>query len=261
MKMNKDINRAWWENATPQHFSSDFYDVSGFLEDNNKTTLGKLEINELGDIKGKSLLHLQCHLGLDTLSWQRLGAVCTGVDFCQSAITFAQKINEISGLSAKFICSDIYKIPTNIKEKFDILFTSYGVLSWLDNLNAYASIIYNSLKEGGVYYLVEIHPFFSIFDIEDQITKRPYISNQPIKSVVKSYISTEKSNEKLQVCFAYTLSDIINALLKAGLKITSFNEFDYSTYKFHHKLTRNDKGFVFKNHSNIPLIFSLKAYK
>lgn len=256
-----NINKAWWEKATPYHFNSEFYDVSGFINDDKKITLGDLEISELGDVKNKSLLHLQCHLGLDTLSWQRLGGVCTGVDFCKPAIEYASKINKMAGLSAQFIHCDVYKILSHIEKEFDILYTSYGVLSWLKDLDEYARIVYHSLKTGGIYYLVEIHPFFNIFDIEDESIKRPYFLSQSSIDVVGSYIESEKSFANPQICFSYTLSNIINALIKAGLKIVSFNEFDYSTYKFHNKLIKNGNKYIFKNHSNIPLIFSLKACK
>ena len=119
-------NRELWNEITPIHARSAFYDVEGFKK--GRSTLDSIELEELGDVSGKSLLHLQCHFGLDTLSWARRGAKVTGVDFSDEAITQARSLSEETSIKANFICSNIYDLPDVIEDQFDIIFTSYGIL-------------------------------------------------------------------------------------------------------------------------------------
>jgi len=118
----------------------------------------------MGDVKDKSLLHLQCHIGTDSLSWVLEGAQVTGVDFSGESIRIANELKKRLGLKACFIESNIYDLPGTLKEKFDIVYTSQGVLSWLKNIKEWGKIISHYLKPGGIFYIMEIHPLFYIFD-------------------------------------------------------------------------------------------------
>lgn len=256
-----EVNVSWWEKALEYHLGSSFYDVETFKGEPTKLTLGSLEMEEMGNVKDKSILHLQCHFGLDTLSWQRLGARCTGVDFSPKAIAAARKLNIEAALAANFVCSDVYNIETVLNNKFDIVFSSYGVLSWLKNIDEYARVVSSQLKSGGFYYLAEIHPIFNLFDIGEDIIKRKYESGAIISQTVSSYTEVKKTFSNLQICYSYTLSGIINALIKAGLTIDFLNEYNYSTYKFHEKLKKVEGGLAFIEDAKYPLIFSLKAHK
>jgi len=133
------INRKWWNNATPAHAGSKFYDIPRFIK--GKTSLQSIEIDELGKVRGKTLLHLLCHFGMDTLSWARKGAITTGVDISDSSIRLAKKLSRQTGIPSTFICSDIYELPKILDKKFDIIFASYGVLLWLSNIKKFAEII------------------------------------------------------------------------------------------------------------------------
>lgn len=144
--------------------SFSFYNVDEFKK--GKITLKDIELAELGDVKNKSLLHLQCHFGLDTLSWARLGAEVTGVDFSEEAIEYAKRLSQELDIPARFICSNIYDTIELITDKFDIVFTSYGVLCWLPDLVEWAEIISHFLRCGGIFYIVEFHPVNNIFDNE-----------------------------------------------------------------------------------------------
>ncbi len=126
------LNRANWNERTGVHAGSDFYDVAGFKD--GRITLSQFERAGVGDIRGKSLLHLQCHFGLDTLSWARLGAKATGVDLSEAAIDLARKLNDEAGLDARFVRSDIYDLPRVLDAGFDIVYTAMGVLAWLPDL-------------------------------------------------------------------------------------------------------------------------------
>src|ERR1700748_3023902 len=135
----KEINKEAWNKKTAVHVDADFYDVPAFL--NGKNSLHTTELNLLGNVKGKSILHLQCHFGLDTLSLARMGAKVTGIDLSDKAIAKARELNTKLGLDATFICCDIYDLPQNLNEKFDLIFTSYGVLGWLPDLQKWAAVI------------------------------------------------------------------------------------------------------------------------
>lgn len=132
MIQHQSDNRAFWNELTAIHEISEFYDVDSFLK--GRQTLHDIELEALGDVKNKSLLHLQCHFGMDSLSWSRLGAHVTGVDFADAAIELAQRLNDRLGLNAKFIQSDVYELESKLEQQFDIVVTSYGVLCWLKNL-------------------------------------------------------------------------------------------------------------------------------
>ena len=135
LKKNLDM----WNDWAPLHAESEFYDVEGFK--NGRNSLDSIELEEVGDVTGKSLLHLQCHFGMDTLSWARLGARVTGVDFSDKAIDIARSLSTELGIEADFICSSVYDLRKNLDGKFDIVYTSAGVLCWLPDLKQWAEII------------------------------------------------------------------------------------------------------------------------
>src|SRR6187551_1118010 len=165
--MNKDlnyldINKASWNQRTAVHVASDFYGVDAFVK--GKSSLQQIELGLLGDVAGKSILHLQCHFGQDTLSLARLGAKVTGVDLSDVAITEARKLARELGLSTDFICCNVYDLPQQLEQQFDVVFTSYGAIGWLPDLDRWAQIVRRFLKPGGRLVLVEFHPFVWMFD-------------------------------------------------------------------------------------------------
>ncbi|WDE07870.1 class I SAM-dependent methyltransferase [Thalassomonas viridans] len=250
------VNKEAWDKRTKVHVESAFYDVEGFLA--GKSSLNPIERQLLGDVTGKSLLHLQCHFGLDTLSWARLGAKVTGVDLSPQAITQAQELAQTADLPARFINSDVYAFGESSTERFDIVFTSYGVLCWLPDLDLWAQTIAKSLKPGGRFYLVEFHPFHDVLsgycyfpgkapDIEEEGT---YTENCPGE---KSTVLT----------WPHSLSEVIAALIKAGITIEGFQEYPFSPYNCFPDLEFVDgKGYrlLFKGQA-IPLVYSLTARK
>ena len=139
-----NINKRLWNEKTDIHYKSDFYDVNAFI--NGKDSLNPIETELLGNIEGKKILHLQCHFGQDTISLARHGASATGVDFLERAIEKARQLNEQLGTNARFIQSDVYKLPEILDEKYDIVYTSYGVISWLPDMKKWAKVIEHFLK-------------------------------------------------------------------------------------------------------------------
>jgi ubiquinone/menaquinone biosynthesis C-methylase UbiE len=160
-------NQALWDAKTPVHLESDMYDMQAFLA--GKNTLDKIELEGVGKVKGKSMLHLQCHFGQDSLCWQRLWSRSNRSDFSAKAIEQARKINQSLELSAKFVQSDIYALPENLDGKFDIIFTSYGTITWLPDLDKWAKVIRHFLKVGGVFYIADFHPSWYAFDFDTKL--------------------------------------------------------------------------------------------
>jgi 2-polyprenyl-3-methyl-5-hydroxy-6-metoxy-1,4-benzoquinol methylase len=154
------VNKAAWNERTKVHIDSEFYDNKAFIA--GKSSLNPIELEQVGDVVNKKLLHLQCHFGQDTLSWARKGALVTGVDLSTEAIAQANELKTELGLAASFIADDIYQFGEKNTEKFDIVYSSYGVLCWLPDLNVWAKTIANALKDGGEFHLIEFHYFHDL---------------------------------------------------------------------------------------------------
>ena len=145
-----DINRESWNAWAEVNFESAFYDVPAFLAGRNSLT--QIELDLLGDVKGKRILHLQCHFGMDTLSLARMGAHATGADLSDKAIEKARHLAAEMRLDAQFVCCDLYSLPDHLKGAFDIVFTSYGTIGWLPDLDKWAEVISHFLKCGPVLF-------------------------------------------------------------------------------------------------------------
>lgn len=254
-------NIKWWNTAVESHADSTHFNTQKFKQDKNAIHLGSTEIEEVGSVKGKTLLYLQCHMGIGAMSWQRLGAQVTGIDFSSKAIEKAKCINAEANLDTKFICADIYDLENVVNEKFDIVFSSYGSIEWIRDLNLYAKIINNITKEGGIFYLIDFHPFYKLVDDEEKYICSSYFQDSPIKKNSGTYAKEEKDFLMDQYVFQHTLSKIINAQTSNGFRIEFFNEFPYSTFKFHWALQEKNGRFSFTSNKKIPLIFSLKSQK
>jgi 2-polyprenyl-3-methyl-5-hydroxy-6-metoxy-1,4-benzoquinol methylase len=148
-----DINKKAWDQKTQYHVESPFYDMDTFMK--GKSTLNDIELQLLGNVTGKRVLHLQCHFGQDTLSLGRMGATVTGVDFSEAAINKARQLSHDIGVPARFVCCDIYDLHNHLDEQFDIVFTSYGTIGWLPDLDKWADVVSKFLKPGGRFVFAE----------------------------------------------------------------------------------------------------------
>lgn len=210
------------------HAASEEYDLEGFLA--GKNSLHRIELEKLGDVSGKKLLHLQCHFGLDTISWARLGVKATGVDFSDTALELAREIAKKTGVDAEFVCSNVYDLPDNHAGEYDIVYTSYGVLCWLNDIDRWGEIIAHFLKPGGRFLIVESHPFMWVFDDDSEelgIKYSYWHQDDPLSwedegtyADAEAKITNKKSYE-----WQHTVSDVLNALIKAGLTIDEVDEF------------------------------------
>jgi ubiquinone/menaquinone biosynthesis C-methylase UbiE len=260
-------NQQLWEKLTAVNVKSRMYDVAGFKQ--GKTSLKELELTELGDVKGKSLLHLQCHFGLDTMSWARLGAEVTGVDFSPLAIRTARELAKELQIKAEFINSALYDLPQHPDKQFDIVYTSYGVLCWLPDLEQWGKLIVRYLKPGGTFYIVEGHPILSIFDNETPEArleaKYPYFhSPEPMEWTADcSYADGDKFDQHPSYEWTHSLADIVNALISNGLRLQFLHEFPYCVYAHFPWLEQRSDGWFYMPQGmvQLPLTFSIKATK
>ena len=255
-------NKATWDKKVVVHASSDFYDLESFK--NGVNSLKKYELEALGDVSGKSLLHLQCHFGQDTLSWSRMGAKCTGVDLSEKGIELAKQLNTELKLDTEFVCCNVLDTSSYLKGQFDIVFTSYGVIGWLPDLKPWGKMIAERLKSGGTFYMVEFHPIVWMFDYQDGIPKMKYGYHQK-EEIYEEYEGTYADMNSKMVSKEYGwnhgLGEVISSLSQAGLTIEYLKEYDESPYNVFPDLIKNKNEMFESSDKLFPLLFAIKAFK
>lgn len=265
MKIEDDYfsaNRATWTQKVLVHAESDMYDLEAFKS--GKISLMSYETNALGDVSGKTLLHLQCHFGQDTLSWSRLGAKCVGIDLSDEGVKLAKQLNEELNLDAEFVCCNVLDTSKNVRETFDIVFTSYGVIGWLPDLKPWGLMIAERLKKGGTFYMVEFHPIVWMFDYLEgkPIMKYGYMQDEVIYEEYQgTYADTNSKMISKEYGWNHGLSEVINALTEAGLHLEYLKEHDESPYNVLPDLVKAESGMFVTKDKLYPLIFEIKAIK
>lgn len=257
-----DINRKSWNNKVDAHVASDFYNMEGFIK--GKSSLNAIELDLLGDVKGKSILHLQCHFGQDSLSLARMGAKITGVDLSDKAIEKAKELAEQLELDANFICCDIYELPSILNQTFDIVFTSYGTIGWLPDLDKWANLISNFLKPKGKFVFAEFHPVVWMFDDDfERIGYNYFKEDAIIETENGTYADREADLIQTTVSWNHSMSEVVNRLITNGLEINVLNEYDYSPYNcFKHTVEFEPSKFRIKHLGNkIPMVYAILASK
>ncbi|GAL63845.1 class I SAM-dependent methyltransferase [Algibacter lectus] len=255
-------NKATWNQKVKVHAESDMYNMEAFKK--GRSSLMSYELDALGDVKGKSLLHLQCHFGQDTLSWSRLGAKCTGVDLSDEGIKLAKSLSEELELDAQFVCCNVLETSQYIKEEFDIVFTSYGVIGWLPDLKPWGRMIAERLKQGGTFFMAEFHPIVWMFDYlnEKPIMTYGYMQDEVIYEEYEgTYADQESAITSKEYGWNHGLGEVISALTEAGLHIECLTEHNESPYNVLPNLTEADNGMFVTQDKLYPLIFTLKATK
>jgi SAM-dependent methyltransferase len=225
-----EANRAWWDHVVPIHEASQGYDREGFLR--GEKPLCPVELEELGPhIEGRSLLHLQCHFGMDTLNWARLGARVTGLDFAPAAIEAARRLSEDSRVPGRFVQSDVYEAPAALEsERFDIVYTGIGALVWLPDIERWARVVADCLAEGGRLYVYEVHPLLHALDFEaaDQQLRLAYPYFEQSQPLANDGDETYVDDPRLEVTRNYDwnhgLGEVVSALLAAGLRLEVLRE-------------------------------------
>ncbi len=256
------INKKTWDSRTEYHIDSEFYGMADFLA--GKSSLNNIELEILGDVSGKKILHLQCHFGQDTISLARMGASATGVDFSDKAIAKAQDIAATTHADAQFICTDVYSLPNALNEKFDIVFTSYGTIGWLPDLDRWAKVISTFLKPGGVFIFAEFHPVVWMFDtLFEKIAYNYFKADAIIETDLGTYADKAAPIENESVSWNHSISEVVNSLISNGLEINTLNEYDYSPYNCFNDTKEFEPGKyrIAKHGNRLPMVYAIKATK
>ena len=258
----RETNRAWWDERAPHHVTSGFYDVAGFRA--GRSDLREFEVEELGVVAGKDLVHLQCHFGLDSMSWARLGAHVTGLDFSQPAIDAANNLADELNLDARFVMSDVYDAPQALGRTFDIVYTGIGALCWLPDIPRWAGVVRDLLRPGGVLYIVETHPMSDVLGDEDLVARFPYFHTEAIVEDSPGSYATMDGPPYAQnstQSWIHPLSRVIGSLIAAGFTIELFTEHPYTVFGRWPFMTRDDQGryWLPVDSPALPLLYSLRA--
>jgi SAM-dependent methyltransferase len=267
----KDINRLYWDalvGVNTDIEGSDGYNIKGFLK--GERDLHPIELRELDDLSGRTLLHLQCHFGLDTLLLARKGATVTGFDYSEAAIDKARWLAAEAGMEARFVRGDIYDAPDLIDGTFDAVFVSWGALNWLPDIEAWAKVVAHFVKPGGWFYLAEGHPMAHCID--DEVpdgpvrVRYPYF-HKPDPIRFNSTIAYADNKTKLAVTetheWAHPVGEVVTSLIDAGLRLEFLHEHPEITWKAMPYLVPGDSGQyrMPDDRPNMPLSYSLKAVK
>ena len=257
-----DANKESWNKRTAVHKTSAFYGLEAFKK--GGSSLNKIELEEVGDVKGKSLLHLQCHFGMDTLSWARKGATVTGIDISDEAIKIAQQINDELNSGASFICCNVYDTAQYVQDEFDIVFTSYGTIGWLPDLKPWAKMIAAKLKPGGFFYIADFHP--TLWMLDDTMEKLTYSYFNDAVIVTQqqgTYTDRDAPINHTEYGWNHPFSEIFDALITAGLQIEFLHEYCFSPYNCFANTEQGEDGMwrLKEKGNKFPMMYSVKAVK
>jgi SAM-dependent methyltransferase len=257
-------NRHRWDESVPFHLQSPLYDMAAFRRGRN--TITSIEREEAGSVRGRSLLHLQCHFGQDTISWARLGAHVTGVDFSPSAIAAARQLAEEVGTPARFVESNVYELPRHLRGRFDVVYTGRGALIWLPDLERWAKVVARYLRPGGRFVMLDDHPISDICRSGPGARRleleRSYFSRAPLRWVGDgTYATSARLRHRVSYEWTHPLGDLLSALIRAGLRIERVREFPYSYWhKFPFLRQRADGYWALRSRgAQIPLMYSVRA--
>ena len=268
-----DANRANWDERVESHL--DAYEAASFADTSGEIT--SVVIDDLALLRaslpnqspqGLRLLHLQCHIGLDTLSWARLGAVVTGIDFSPKSVAAATELAARASIPARFVESSIDDVTDVITEKFDVVYTSIGVLTWLPRLDTWARAIFTLLEPGGVFFVRDAHPMVYAVDFDrtdELVITQPYFeSGQAIRYNEGTTYADDSVRLENSITYEWphSLSEIIQSLLDAGLQITSFAEHRTIPWAALPALVKDTDSARYRlpdNPERLPLTFSVIA--
>jgi SAM-dependent methyltransferase len=256
-----EANRVHWDAVTPGHVTSDFYDLASFKA--GRDTIDDVEAELVGDVAGLSLLHLQCHFGMDTMSWTRRGARATGIDFSTVAIEHAQNLAAELGLDTRFVVADV--LTADLDETFDVVFTSHGVLGWLPELTGWGRTVARHLAPDGRFLLIESHPFLWMFDDErtdDAMALRyDYFSSTAVEFTETGSYANSNGPTTRVINRLHRVDEILGALVDAGLTITAVREYDRMAWQALPHMVRGDDGWwrLPPGDVRIPLMLAVTA--
>ncbi|MFD0013591.1 class I SAM-dependent methyltransferase [[Kitasatospora] papulosa] len=262
-----EINRARWDERVPIHAAGDFYGLDAFLA--GRDALRDFELAEVGDVTGRTLLHLQCHIGLDTLSWARHGAAhVVGLDFSGPAVETARGLArslELPADRAAFVAADVYDAAQAVPDSsYDIVYTGLGALNWLPDVSRWAEVAASLVAPGGFLYLAEFHPFTDCLDDEtgstvtyDYFSREAWVDDSPGTYADLDAVTVHNRSVEWQ----HPVGEVVSALAAAGLRIEFLHEHDASLFPRYQVLKRGGDGYYRfpSDRPRIPMMYSIKA--
>jgi SAM-dependent methyltransferase len=273
MDEQRAANRANWDDRVAIHWQPDAYDAAGFAADPARITgvVGR-DREYVGDVTGLRLLHLQCHFGMDTLSWARLGADVTGIDFSEEAVAAARRLVGESGTPGRFIVSELYDTASVLdSEQFDIVYTGVGALNWLPDIDAWGGVVDAMLAPGGLVFLREGHPVLWSLAWDEEEPERleiafPHFETQePVPfDIDTTYLGEGKLGHPRTYEWNHAISEVMAALTTRGLSIDMFVEHRALEWKGHPSMTESEDGLwrlPEERRDLVPLMYSLGARK
>lgn len=258
----REVNRAMWDERVPVHVASAFYDVEGFRA--GRCTLHPEEVAEVGDVAGRRLVHLQCHFGLDSMSWARRGASVTGLDFSRPAVEAAGALAAELGLDARFVHGDLYAARDLLEGVFDVVYTGGGALCWLPDIPRWAEVVDSLLAPGGFVYLWEFHPVENTLADDALVFEQDY---SPARSVSWESAGTyadpgATTNANRSIEWIHPTSEVIGALLDRGLRLELFREETSTHYRrFPFLRWRDGRWHMPEGMPLIPMLYAVRARK
>jgi 2-polyprenyl-3-methyl-5-hydroxy-6-metoxy-1,4-benzoquinol methylase len=256
------VNKELWNKKLEFHLKSKMYDMESFRAGRN--SLDDIVMDEIGPVRDKTILHLQCHFGQDTMSFARLGAKATGLDLSDKCIESAESINKELGLDAKFICGNVLDTRKLTDELYDIVFTSYGTIVWLPDLDLWAKQVVDSMKPGGLFYMAEFHPVIQMFDYPKEDIAFPYFNTGAFEETLEGTYADPTADMKAQEIFwLHGIAEVITALRNHGLTLEFFHEHDYSPYDCFGNSKEVEPGkYVFGSFPyRLPHVYSMRWIK
>lgn len=262
-------NRELWQRWTRLHVPSDFYDLESFVADPAARPFDRVISELLGSVRDTRVLHLQCHFGMDSIRLALMGAEVTGLDFSSEAIAAARKLSNRMGVKIAFVEGDVTSPPAEVAESaFDLVFTSYGTISWFPDLAAWARTIATRLVPGGVFKIADMHPTLWIFDDEANDSelrlRYSYFQREALEwEEFGSYAAPGGERTGTSHSWQHTFEDIVGALLSAGLVIEDLREFPVLAWKFTPVMVEREPGLfgLPEGRPEVPQMFTLTAIK
>lgn len=254
------LNKAMWNARVPLHLASRMYDVESFIAGRNSLTA--LELDLLGEVTGRRILHLQCHFGQDTISLARMGAEVTGLDISDTALDEARKLAARCGVKSDWVLSNVIDHVPDLDGRFDIVFTSYGTIGWLPDLKPWAGNIRRYLKPGGRLVFVEFHPAVWMFDNDFTRIAYSYFNRQTIvEEELGTYADREAEIKFESHSWNHDLGEVLTALLNEGLRLERFTELDGSPHNCFAGTVKGEDGLyrIRGMEHLLPMVYGLEA--
>ncbi len=269
MDKHRLVNRDNWDSRVPIHFDANGYRVDRFSDPEHLSDVVRFDRDQLGDLTGKTLVHLQCHIGTDTISLARLGAEVTGVDFSEKSIEAARKLTSIADTPARFVVSELYDVPEVLPETFDVVYTGVGAICWLPDIAGWARVVAGLLNPGGMFYIREAHPILWALDFENGddgrlCFKYAYFEGEPDEfDETETYAGEGVVTSPKTFGWNHGIGETLTALLDAGMRLDAVREYDFCEWQGLDNMVEDETGRwrLPEDSLQIPLMWSILATK